>query len=157
MKANIKIRLFALFLLGSFLFVGTALAAPADELSAPGGPQPQLVIETRAFDIGGISPGATVQHEFVLKNQGLADLELIEVRPSCGCTVASFDKIIPPGAEGKVLMKVRVYHEWAGQDISKSVWIISNDPDQPQSFLTLSGRVLANGTDGNKPPLASSN
>lgn len=134
------------------LLASPASAAPAEEAAA--GPRPQMTIETPFFNMGDISPGSLVQHEFILKNQGTADLELQDVRPSCGCTVASYDKIIAPGAEGKVLLKVRVYQEWAGQDISKSVWLVSNDPEFPQSTLTLSGRVLPHGTDGGKPPLS---
>lgn len=127
-------------------------AAPEEE-TAPG-PRPQIGIETPVFNMGDIRPNTIVQHEFTVKNQGTADLELQDVRPSCGCTVASFDTVIAPGAEGKVLMKVRVYPEWAGQDISKSVWLISNDPENPQSTLTLAGQVLPNGADGDKPPLS---
>ena len=136
-------------------------AAPAmaqndgDGLEAVSGPQPKMVIAARSVDIGDISPGAIVQHEFAIENQGAADLELMEVRPGCGCAVANYDKVIAKGGAGRVLVKVRVYREWAGQDISKSVWLISNDPDSPQTSLTLSGRVLALGTDGNKPPLIS--
>ncbi len=140
----------------SIIAAAVALAQNADDgEAAASGPQPKMFIETHFFDIGDISPDTVVQHEFTIENQGAADLELKEVRPSCGCTVASFDKIIARGGTGRVLVKIRVYREWAGQDISKSVWLISNDPDSPQTSLTLSGRVLALGTDGNKPPLSS--
>ena len=39
---------------------------------------------------------------FLVKNTGGSDLVISDARPGCGCTVASFDKVIKPGAEGKV-------------------------------------------------------
>ena len=141
------------FLCSMFFLMAAAAAQESDGPPAPTGPQPAMLVDKVVFEAGDIIPGTLVRHEFVIKNQGSADLELRDVRPSCGCTVADYDKLIAPGAEGKILVKVRVYREWAGQEISKSVWVLTNDPESPQTALTVRGRVLALGTDGDKPPL----
>ena len=43
--------------------------------------------------------GDKIIHDFVIKNDGDADLQITNVQPACGCTVASFDKVIKPGAD----------------------------------------------------------
>ena len=62
-----------------------------------------------------------------------------DARPSCGCTVASFDKVIKPGAEGKVHSSVDT-KSFSGP-ISKSVLVVSNDPDRPQMNLFIKAMV----------------
>ncbi|UQZ90482.1 hypothetical protein C4J81_15210 [Deltaproteobacteria bacterium Smac51] len=126
------------------MMTGGALAQNSDtaEVSETG-PQPKLVIDSLSFEAEDIKPGSLIIHEFIIENHGEADLELKDVRPGCGCSVARYDKIIAPGASGKVDVQIRVYNEWAGQDISKSTWVLSNDPERPQITLTISGRVQA--------------
>ncbi len=42
--------------------------------------------------------GSSVEHTCVLRNEADVDLEILKVRPACGCTAANLsDKIIPPG------------------------------------------------------------
>ena len=51
---------------------------------------------------GTVPKGDKIVHDFVIKNEGDADLEITNVQPACGCTVAEFDKTISPGQTGKV-------------------------------------------------------
>ena len=52
--------------------------------------------------MGTVPKGQVIETDFVIKNTGGSDLVITDARPSCGCTVSSFDKVIKPGAEGKV-------------------------------------------------------
>ena len=52
--------------------------------------------------MGTVPKGQIIETDFVIKNIGGSDLVITDARPSCGCTVSSFDKVIKPGAEGKV-------------------------------------------------------
>jgi hypothetical protein len=55
--------------------------------------------------------------------------------------VAKFDKVIPPGREGKVELAVegnKVHGEF-----TKSATVESNDPDHPHMTLTVSGKEIA--------------
>jgi hypothetical protein len=100
---------------------GKTVAAPKIEISA----------ETR--DMGTVPKGQVIETDFVIKNTGGSDLVISDARPSCGCTVSNFDKLIKPGAEGKVHTSVDT-KSFAGP-ISKSVLVVSNDPDRPQMNL----------------------
>ena len=57
-------------------------------------------------DAGIVAKGQVIETTFVVKNNGGSDLVISDARPGCGCTVASFDKVIKPGAEGKVVTSV---------------------------------------------------
>ena len=80
-------------------------------------------------------------HRDRLRDQehGGSDLVISDARPGCGCTVASFDKVIKPGAEGKVQTSVDT-KSFSGP-ISKSVLVVSNDPDRPQMNLFVKALV----------------
>jgi hypothetical protein len=53
--------------------------------------------------------------------------------------VARFDRVVPPGGEGKAVLNVDL-RGYQGK-VSKSATVISNDPQQPQFNLTLTGKV----------------
>ena len=123
------------------LFVVTALeaqkaAAPAPVAKAPvakaaakSASAPMIEISPETKDAGTVAKGQLVEATFVVKNGGGSDLVISDARPSCGCTVASFDKLIKPGQEGKIHSSVDT-KSFSGP-ISKSVLVVSNDPDRP--------------------------
>jgi hypothetical protein len=100
-------------------------------------PKIEVVPETK--DAGTIAKGQVIDATFVIKNTGGSDLVITDARPSCGCTVASFDKLIKPGAEGKVVSSVDT-KTFSGP-ISKSILLVSNDPDRPQLNLFVKANV----------------
>jgi hypothetical protein len=53
--------------------------------------------------------------------------------------VARFDRVIPPGGEGKAVLKVDL-KGYQGK-VWKSATVISNDPGHPNFNLTLTGKV----------------
>lgn len=55
--------------------------------------------------------------------------------------MARFDRVIPPGGEGKVTLKV-VLRGYQGP-VKKSAVVFSNDPQAPRTTLTLQGNVKA--------------
>jgi hypothetical protein len=119
-------------------------AAPAPAASpatpaAPAGPAPRLVVAEPIHDGGTVSKGEVVKVDFVIENLGAAELEITDVRPSCGCTVASFDKKIAPGAKGKVHAEVETI-DFQGP-IAKTVTVLSNDPTNPRLTLTVKVKV----------------
>ena len=58
---------------------------------------PKITIDEKEYDFGTIIEGAIVSHKFFISNEGTADLDLIRVSASCGCTVAkpAEDKLEP--------------------------------------------------------------
>ena len=60
------------------------------------GPLPRF--DKEIIDLGSIPRGTKTQAVFKLRNQGDQDLEILEILPECGCTVAeSAARIIPAG------------------------------------------------------------
>ena len=113
-------------------------AAPAPAKSAAvAAPKIEVIPETK--DAGTVAKGQLIESTFLVKNNGASDLIISDARPGCGCTVASFDKVIKPGGEGKVVSSVDTKN-FSGP-ISKSILLVSNDPDRPQLNLFVKATV----------------
>ena len=113
-----------------------ASAAPAQAAKPATGKSvaaPKIEIGQETKDMGTVPKGQVIQTDFVIHNAGASDLVITDARPSCGCTVSSFDKVIKPGTEGKVHASIDT-KSFSGP-ISKSVLVVSNDPDRPQMNL----------------------
>jgi hypothetical protein len=125
------------------LFVVSALEAQkpavarAPAKAASAAPKIEVVPETK--DAGTVAKGHVVDATFIVKNTGGTDLVISDARPSCGCTVASFDRVIKPGAEGKIHSSVDT-KSFSGP-ISKSIVVHSNDPERPQMNLFIKAMV----------------
>jgi len=105
--------------------------------AAVAAPKIEVLPETK--DAGIVAKGQVIETTFVVKNNGGSDLVISDARPGCGCTVASFDKVIKPGAEGKVVTSVDT-KSFSGP-ISKSVLLVSNDPERGQINLFVKATV----------------
>ena len=69
---------------------------------APGA-GPRIEFGEREHDFGEVQAGQKFQHTFVFTNTGLSTLEILQVRPSCGCTTAGeWDKRVEPGGVGQI-------------------------------------------------------
>jgi len=116
---------------------GQTAKAPAAAGKAVAAPKIEIAQETK--EMGTVPKGQVIETDFLIKNVGGSDLVITDARPSCGCTVSSFDKLIKPGAEGKVHTSVDT-KSFSGP-ISKSVLVVSNDPDRPQMNLFVKALV----------------
>lgn len=100
-----RCAILALTLLALAPLAGPARAATAPQPEKPGGEAagaaPITVAEPVA-DLGTLIKGDTARHTFVLRNPGTEPVTIERAEPSCGCTVARFDRTIPPGGEGTV-------------------------------------------------------
>lgn len=102
---------------------------------------PQLVAESPIVDLGRLQKGERAATEFVLANRGNALLKIKSVQPACGCTVASFDAEIAPGATGKVRATLDTTTLAGG--VAKTITVLSNDPKTPRATLTLRAEIVA--------------
>src|SRR5436305_6468304 len=140
MKRQIGTAILALC--AAWLVAAPALAAEASpaNTAAPAAPaakpnKPKAVVPEPIKDVGTQPKGEKIAHDFVIRNEGTAPLQITEVRPACGCTVADLDKTIAPGQSGKV--HVVVDTSTFGGPISKGVTVFTNDADNPQIELTV--------------------
>jgi hypothetical protein len=115
-------------------------ATPAAEAPAAPAPAPHIACDAPNFNFGSADASQSVEHEYVLRNTGNLTLEISQVRPSCGCTVANIsEKSVPPGAESRVTARLSLQGRTGHQH--KTIVVESNDPQQPQLMLTMEGDV----------------
>jgi Protein of unknown function (DUF1573) len=138
----------ALALVSPMAFSEAPGAAPAPQATPPGpavkpppaakaeGPQPKIVTIEEGKNVGTVAKGEAVEYAFRVRNEGKADLVINDVKPSCGCTIGKFDKVIKPGEEGKITLTIDT-KAFSGP-ISKTALVLTNDPAKPQFSLALS-------------------
>ena len=125
-------------LLSITMLVALALTAPfavADEETKG----PRLTLVEPLKDFGTVAKGDKLEWAFQVKNTGTSDLEIIAAKPTCGCTVADFDKIIKAGQTGKVTAVVDTMS--FNGPITKAVTLETNDPTAPTAQVTIAAVV----------------
>jgi hypothetical protein len=134
-------RLFATTLV--FSLVLAAPLASAEEKAAATTTEtakaPRLTLTEPIKDFGTVPKGQKLDWSFEVKNTGTTDLEILAAKPTCGCTVADFDKVIKPGATGKVSAHVDTTN-FAGP-IAKTVTLETNDASAPTAQITITAIV----------------
>ena len=118
-----------------------ATGQAAAAAKAPAGPKPVFEVVEKIKDFGVVPKGEKIKATFEVRNTGNAPLEIPQVRPTCGCTVASFDHTIPAGGTGKINAEVDTTG-FSGP-ISKALIAFSNDPATPQVNLVIKADVRA--------------
>lgn len=105
-----------------------------------GGPGPMIEVREMHKDGGVVLEGTVIGFQFEVANRGQGDLELKQVKPSCGCTVTQWDRVIRPGASGIIEAQMRT--EYFRGSVTKSLTVFSNDPDRPQMELTITTHLI---------------
>jgi len=100
---------------------------------------PKLVVEEKIMDAGTVAQGEVIDATFTLSNEGTATLQVKSVRPTCGCTIASFDREIAPGTKGTISAKVDTTN-FSGP-ISKAMLVVTNDPELSSLSLVVKALV----------------
>jgi hypothetical protein len=112
----------------------TALASAV----TPGAPA--LEVPEWYYNFGNVVEGSDYRHAFVVRNKGAGTLEIKEVHHGCGTTVISFDKTIPPGAEGKIVLQLHPISFKSGKK-SRSL-VLTNDPRVPRFTMEIQGQLI---------------
>ena len=103
-----------------------------------GGPAPVIKAPQSIHDFGTTWAGPMLEHTFVIKNEGPEPLEILKVRPTCGCTIAGvYPQVIKPGESGEFPFKLNS-SKLRGK-YEKPITVYSNDPVTPQFKLKLRG------------------
>lgn len=121
----------ALALLAGIALAGTAGGEPA----AP----PRAQTGEAVFDFGVVAPGQKLAHDFLIQNAGDAELVITQVRTSCGCAVASFDRAIAPRGEGRIHAELDSTNLLG--PLAKTIEVYTNDAAAPLLRLTLKANV----------------
>lgn len=109
--------------------------------NVPTGPQPRAVTDETTLDFGAMQVDEERTHEFTIRNDGEAPLELKNAGSSCSaCTRNDFEDVtIEPGEEAKVL--VVWFPEENSEEFRKRFFVGTNDPERPKVEFTVEGRV----------------
>jgi len=119
------------------------LATTAVEMDAADGPK--LMVPEKIMDMGRVAQGEVLNVDFAVVNEGDETLEIKAVRPTCGCTVADFDREIAPGKTGYIKAKLDT-RDFSGP-ISKSILIMTTPSNtspwnrRSRSWLTKKRRI----------------
>lgn len=102
---------------------------------------PDIQFEAKVYDFGEAQPNVTVNHTYRFKNVGQAPLKVLKVTSSCGCTATGLSKDeLLPGEEGEISVALTVPSMRGAT--TKSVYVETNDPDEPRSVLSIKGKVV---------------
>jgi len=93
------------------------------------------------YDFGEVMQGEVVKAKFEIKNTGDVPLKIFEVKPTCGCTLASFtEEAVDPGKSAWVEAEVDTKGMFS--NISKTITVMANT--QPTTIpLKITGIVLS--------------
>jgi hypothetical protein len=121
----------AILALCAVFLVATTLLAQAGK--------PKAVPIEPIKDVGVVPKGEKVVHDFMIRNDGDAPLQITDVRPACGCTVVDYDKTIAPGQTGKVHAEVDT--ATFNGAVAKNVAVFTNDTEHAMIELTVRAKV----------------
>ncbi len=141
----------ALFFIAAIFFLSSPLIVLSQNPSSPSAPTsdiakriqkeaPRIEFDSMILDFGKVEAGQVIQHDFIFTNTGNQTLEIRDVRPTCGCTIAGqWDKEVQPGKFGRIPVKFNSADY--SSSILKTVIVLSNDPVNTNVVLQLKGMV----------------
>jgi hypothetical protein len=122
-----------LFLLAALLTLqGLALVSSAQA-------EPRAELSETSYDFGQVREDMTLVHDFIVKNLGNENLQIVLVDPDCACTVAKYDKVIPPGGTGKITLQIQPFSVVHG--FKKKTYVRFNSSDPSSVNLVLTGNA----------------
>jgi len=134
MKRTVINLIFILIALTAFSSTGPAQEKNADTPSA------LAFLPSDTYTFEPVLEGTLVTHDFIIENKGNATLQVLSVRPGCGCTSASFTKEIPPGGNGKISLSFNS-SGYGGSTVNKKTRVETNDPDHASISLIITGTI----------------
>lgn len=101
---------------------------------------PRIYFYNNQHDFGNLKEGQKVEFTFKFRNSGKKNLEIKDIKTSCGCTAALVsNKMLKPGEEGT--LKVELDTTNREGKVRREVTVISNDPEEPNKILTIFATV----------------
>ncbi len=101
---------------------------------------PLAYIQNPDFKFSSVPEGTIVRHAYAIYNKGDAELNIIRVRTSCGCTTAGYSKSVAPGKKGIISVKGNTAG-YGGSLFNRQIFIETNDPNHKLLRLNISGQV----------------
>ncbi len=113
---------------------------PDESAQSSNDQHPMIFFENPNFNFGKVFKGQNIENIYKFENRGNDVLKINKVKTSCGCTAAILtNKIVPPGKTGEIKATFKT-GSYRG-NVTKSITVISNDPNSPKYKLTLTGEI----------------
>lgn len=119
------------------LLILLALTLPSAVLAAG----PRISFDKSEIIFPFVKEGEVKTAKFTFSNTGDQNLIIDRVAPSCGCTVATFDKVVKPGQKGVVTLDLDTTGITGA--FRKTAVVATNDPTQPNATLVMLGETLS--------------
>lgn len=101
---------------------------------------PRIDFPKNQHNFGKVHEGEVYKHTFQFTNSGNSTLKIKDVKTSCGCAVAEIStKEVEPGKSAS--LKVELDTSKRKGRMSRSITVMSNDPDTPNKVLTLYAEI----------------
>lgn len=119
----------------------TGKPQPIPTVQLKPGEVPQIQFDDPIFDFGRMPSGKDVLHDYWFTNTGNGPLEILLIKPSCGCTTAGeFDRVVQPGRKGRIPIKVATAH--ATGTLMKTITVQTNvAPPGNNTVLSIRGDI----------------
>ena len=102
---------------------------------------PRLRVSQTLVDLGVVQVGSPAEARYSLENTGDAPLEILSVESGCKCAVVDHDPLVAPGSVGFV--RARLDTTELQGEVTKGIYVKTNDPKQPQLMLTFKALVVS--------------
>ena len=102
---------------------------------------PRIACKEADYSFGTVAEDCkTVEHVFILANEGDAGLQIGNVRACCGATASIATNSVAPGTN--TTLKIVLSLQGRSGELRKSIYVASNDPGQPLFQVRLLGTVV---------------
>jgi hypothetical protein len=102
---------------------------------------PKVVFDKMEIVYPNVREGELLKAQFPFSNQGKMNLIIDSVTPSCGCTVAEFDRVTQPGAKGVINLDLDT--SGISGTFRKTAVVNTNDPTNPFVTLIMTGETAS--------------
>ncbi len=101
---------------------------------------PKIYFPEKQHDFGLVEEGKIYEYTFRFSNTGNSDLEIKDLKTSCGCTAALLSsKTIKPGGEGTLKIELDTSNRFGR--MSRNITLTTNEPDGEIKVLTIYAEV----------------
>lgn len=102
---------------------------------------PKIVFDQETFQFAQVKMGQPVEFEFTYKNEGKDPLQILKVKPSCGCVILN-SQLAPLKSGQKASIKGKFDTNNRSGNQYHNITVFTNDPNRPVISLAIQGEVL---------------
>lgn len=102
---------------------------------------PKIKVENEVVQFGEVKPGQNIEIKYVVKNEGRDPLQILKIKPSCGCTVAQSSKNSLKKDEST---EIKFNFNTTGRNGVQhhNIVMYTNDPQRPVVVLYFQGTIV---------------